>query len=132
MYRFARAMRVHCPMLVPPVPADAVAPHLVIQDLIVGRGALAQDGDRIRVHYVAKLLDGTQFDSSRDRRVPLEFSLGMGAILEGLEQGVRGMRVGGLRKLTIPAELAYARHGAPGPAPAATTLVYDVELLKVE
>jgi hypothetical protein len=53
MYRAARAMRVHWSMLVPPVPADAVAPHLVIQDLIVGRGALAQDGDRIRVHYVA-------------------------------------------------------------------------------
>ena len=132
MYRRARSKRVDWLMLVPPVPADAVAPHLVIQDLIVGRGALAQDGDRVRVHYVAKLLDGTQFDSSRDRRTPLEFSLGMGAILEGLEQGVRGMRVGGLRKLTIPAELAYVRHGAAGPGPAATTLVYDVELLKVE
>lgn len=115
-----------------PVPADAIAPHVVIQDLIVGRGALAQDGDRIRVHFVAKRLDGSRFDSSRDRRVPLEFSLGMGVVAKGLEQGVRGMRVGGMRKLTIPAELAYAQDGAAGSVPADGTLVYDVELLKVE
>ncbi len=114
-------------------PADAIAPHVVIQDLIVGRGALAQEGDRIKVHYVGKLLDGTQFDSSRDRRSPLEFSLGMGAVARGLDYGVRGMRVGGMHKLTVPAELALPEHGAAAAAaPANATVVYDVELLKVE
>lgn len=119
-------------MITRPAPADAIAPHVVIQDLIVGRGALAQDGDRIKVHYVGKYLDGTQFDSSRDRRVPLEFALGMGTVPKGLDQGVRGMRVGGMRKLTIPAELTYAEHGTAGAAPSQVTVVYDVELLKVE
>lgn len=119
-------------MIVRPVPADAIAPSVVIQDLIVGRGALAQEGDRIKVHCVGKLLDGTEFDSSRNRRVPVEFAIGMGTVIKGLELGVRGMRVGGMRKLTIPAELAYAEHGAAPNLPAQVTLVYDVELLKVE
>ncbi|HEX7250874.1 MAG TPA: FKBP-type peptidyl-prolyl cis-trans isomerase [Burkholderiales bacterium] len=112
-------------------PADAIAPELVMQDLIVGRGPLALPGDTIRVHYVAKLLDGTLYDSSRERRQPLEFALGMGTVMKGLEDGVRGMRVGGMRKLVIPCEHAYLEHGAP-PLPVGGTVVYDVELLKVQ
>jgi FKBP-type peptidyl-prolyl cis-trans isomerase len=119
-------------MITRPLPPDAIAPGVVIQDLIVGRGALAQDGDRIRVHYVGKLLDGSQFDSSRDRRVPLEFALGMGAVMKGLDEGVKGMRVGGLRKLTIPPEHAVRDRDGAGVVPPRATLVYDVELLKVE
>ena len=116
--------------MVRPTPADAVAPALIIQDLIVGRGALAQAGDTIRVHYVAKRLDGTEVDSTRERRHPIEFAVGMGAVIKGLDDGVKGMRVGGLRKLTIPVEYSYAEHGHAGPSP--TTVVYDVELLKVQ
>lgn len=103
-----------------------------MQDLIVGRGTLALAGDMIRVHYVAKLLDGTPFDSSRERRQPLEFAVGMGTVMKGLEDGVRGMRVGGLRKLAIPVEHAYLEHGRAGTLPARATLVYDVELLRVQ
>jgi peptidylprolyl isomerase len=115
----------------PASPADAIAPELVMQDLIVGRGAPALPGDTIRVHYVAKLLDGTPVYSSRENRQPVEFAVGMGTVLKGLEDGVRGMRVGGMRKLVIPCEHAYLEHGAP-PLPAGGTVVYDVELLKVQ
>jgi FKBP-type peptidyl-prolyl cis-trans isomerase len=119
-------------MILRPAPADAVHAALVIQDLIVGRGALAQPGDTICVHYVAKRLDGTEVDSSRERRLPREFAVGMGTVIKGLDEGVQGMRVGGLRKLTIPAEYAYAEHGRPASPAQPTTLVYDVELLKVQ
>ena len=80
---------------------------LVIKDVVVGRGAEAKAGDDIVVHYVGKVLDGNQFDSSRQRQDPLDFSLGAGDVIKGLDQGVAGMRVGGRRKLTIPAEMAY-------------------------
>lgn len=114
-----------------PLPADAITPHVVIQDLIVGRGALAQDGDEVVVHYVARLLGGTEFDSSRERRQPLGFALGMGVVIQGLHEGLRGMRVGGMRKLTIPAELGYGARGWGSAVPPDATLVYEVELLKV-
>lgn len=114
-----------------PDPADSIAACLVIQDTIVGRGALAADGDEIVVHYVGRLLDGKQFDSSRERRDPLDFSVGGGDVIKGLDAGVRGMRVGGMRKLTIPAEFAYGEHGCGGVIPPHATLVFDVELLEV-
>ena len=117
-------------MFAKPPPADAIAPKVVIQDLIVGRGALAQEGDQVLVHYVAKLLNGQEFESTRELRRPLSFSLGMGTTIQGLHDGLRGMRVGGLRKLAIPAELAYGARGCNGVPPNAT-LLYDVELLKV-
>jgi FKBP-type peptidyl-prolyl cis-trans isomerase len=104
---------------------------LVQQDLIVGRGALAEDGVEIKVHYVGRILDGKQFDSSRNRRDPLDFEVGSGLVIKGLDQGVRGMRVGGLRKLTIPAALAYGDQGCGGVIPPGATLVFDVELLEV-
>ncbi len=113
-----------------PSPA-AVPARLVIQELIVGRGALAERGDDVVMHYVGKLLDGTQFDSSRVRRDPLAFSLGAGDLIKGLDQGVEGMRVGGMRKITIPAELAYGESGCGGVIPPGATLVFDVELLEV-
>jgi FKBP-type peptidyl-prolyl cis-trans isomerase len=105
---------------------------VIIKDLIVGRGAEAQAGDEIVVHYVGKVVDGAQFDSSRERRDPLDFSLGAGDVIKGLDEGVQGMRVGGLRKLTIPAELAYGEHGCGGVIPPNATLEFDVELLEVQ
>ena len=118
-------------MILRPPPADAISPHVVIQDLIVGRGALAQEGDEVVVHYVARLLTGKEFDSSRERRAPLGFALGMGVVIQGLHDGLKGMRVGGMRKLTIPAELGYGALGQGNAVPPNATLVYDVELLKV-
>lgn len=111
--------------------ADTLAACVTIQDMIVGRGTLAEDGDEILVHYVGRLLDGKQFDSSRERRDPLDFSLGAGDVIKGLDAGVKGMRVGGMRKLTIPAELAYGEHGCGGVIPPHAALVFDVELLDV-
>ena len=119
-------------MLVRPPPADGVLPALVIQDLSLGRGALAQPGDKVAIHYVVKRLDGSLCETTHDRPQPLEFTLGMGSVIRGLDEGVTGMRVGGVRKLTVPMEFGYARHGRhPAVLPAAT-LVYDVELLGVQ
>ena len=112
-------------------PSAAVPAHVVVQDLILGRGALAERGDDVVVHYVGKLLDGKQFDSSRNRRDPLGFSLGAGDLIKGLDQGIEGMRVGGMRKITIPAEFAYGDSGCGGVIPPGATLVFDVELLEV-
>ncbi|HYD58509.1 MAG TPA: FKBP-type peptidyl-prolyl cis-trans isomerase [Burkholderiales bacterium] len=118
-------------MIRPPLPADAIEPNVVIHDLIVGRGALAQEGDDVIVHYVARLLSGKEFDSSRERRQPLRFALGMGEAIQGMHDGLKGMRVGGLRKLTIPADLAYGQRGLGESVPPNATLVYEVELLRV-
>ena len=112
-------------------PYDFIPGALVIEDLTVGHGRLAETGDDIVVHYVGRLLDGRQFDSSRSRRDPLDFALGAGDVIKGLDQGLQGMRVGGVRKLTIPAELAYGEHGCGGVIPPNATLVFDVELLEI-
>lgn len=118
-------------MSTPPDAVDTLAACVTIRDTVVGRGPLAEDGDEIVVHYVGRLLDGRQFDSSRQRRDPLDFSLGAGDVIKGLDAGVKGMRVGGMRKLTIPPELAYGEHGCGGVIPPHATLVFDVELLEV-
>lgn len=112
-------------------PYDFIPGGLIIEDVTLGRGAIAEHGDDIVVHYVGKLLDGQQFDSSRSRRDPLDFALGAGDVIKGLDQGVQGMRVGGVRKLTIPAELAYGEQGCGGVIPPNATLVFDVELLEI-
>ena len=114
------------------VPYDFIPGGLVIQDLIVGRGATAESGDDIVVHYVGRIASsGQQFDSSRNRRDPLDFALGAGDVIKGLDQGVPGMKVGGMRKLTIPANLAYGDQGCGGVIPPGATLEFDVELLEV-
>lgn len=112
-------------------PYDFIPGGLVIEDLVVGRGALAESGNDIVVHYVGTILGGKQFDSSRNRKDPLDFSLGAGDVIKGLDQGVQGMRVGGRRKLTVPAELAYGDQGCGGVIPPHATLVFDVELLEI-
>jgi len=104
---------------------------LEIEDLREGTGAEACAGQRVTVHYVGTLTDGSKFDSSRDRGEGFTFKLGAGQGIKGWDQGVAGMKVGQLRKLTIPAELAYGARGFPPVIPPNATLVFEVELLAV-
>ena len=105
---------------------------LQIEDTKVGSGPEAQPGQRVSVHYTGTLTDGTKFDSSRDRNEPFEFRLGAGEVIPGWDQGVKGMRVGGTRKLTIPPDLAYGAQGSGGAIPPNAALKFDIELLGVK
>lgn len=105
---------------------------LQIEDIRVGTGAEAKAGQMVSVHYVGTLTDGKKFDASRDRGKPFDFPLGGGRVIKGWDQGVAGMKVGGLRKLTIPPELGYGKAGAGGVIPPNATLVFEVELLGVK
>jgi FKBP-type peptidyl-prolyl cis-trans isomerase len=105
---------------------------LKYEEVKVGHGALAQDGKNVKVHYTGTLTDGTKFDSSRDRGEPIPFTLGAGMVIPGWDEGIAGMKVGGQRKLTIPANLAYGDNPPPGaPIPPGATLLFDVELMDV-
>jgi FKBP-type peptidyl-prolyl cis-trans isomerase len=104
---------------------------LKIEDLKVGTGAEAKAGQHVTVHYVGTLTNGSKFDSSRDRNEGFDFTLGAGQVIKGWDQGVAGMKVGGLRKLTIPPELGYGKRGFPPVIPPDSTLVFEVELLAV-
>jgi FKBP-type peptidyl-prolyl cis-trans isomerase len=102
------------------------------EDLKVGTGVEAVSGKQVTVHYEGTLTDGTKFDSSRDRGKGFSFRLGGGQVIKGWDQGVAGMKVGGLRKLTIPSDLAYGDRGFPPVIPPKATLVFEVELLSVD
>ena len=106
-------------------------PRFMTNDTVIGTGDVAVSGTRITVHYVGRLVDGTVFDSSIARNEPFQFVLGAGQVIQGWEEGIVGMRVGGKRTLTISPELGYGAN-ANGPIPANSTLIFDVELLKVE
>lgn len=110
---------------------DTMNDNFKIEDTQVGTGDLATAGKTITVHYTGTLTDGTKFDSSVDRGEPFVFVLGSGQVIEGWEKGFDGMKVGGKRKLTIPASMGYGNR-AIGGIPANSTLLFDVELLKVE
>ena len=105
---------------------------LIKEDLVVGTGADATSGQKVTVHYTGWLMNGTKFDSSKDRRDPFVFSLGKGQVIKGWDEGVQGMKVGGKRKLTIPPAMGYGSRGAGGVIPPNATLVFEVELLGVE
>jgi FKBP-type peptidyl-prolyl cis-trans isomerase FkpA len=111
---------------------------LQYEDTVPGTGAEATAGNQVRVHYTGWLYDptaknsrGKKFDSSKDRGVPFRFGLGGGQVCRGWDEGVQGMKVGGTRVLTIPAELGYGARGAGGVIPPNATLIFDVELLAV-
>ena len=105
---------------------------LQIDDVKVGTGDEAKAGQSVTVHYVGTLTDGSKFDSSRDRGSGFTFRLGAGQVIQGWDQGVAGMKVGGVRKLTIPPELGYGARGYPPVIPPNSTLVFEVELLGVK
>jgi len=102
---------------------------LIMEDLVVGTGTAAASGQKVTVHYTGWLTNGTKFDSSKDRGDPFVFSLGKGQVIQGWDQGVQGMKVGGVRKLIIPSALGYGARGAGGVIPPNATLKFDVELL---
>lgn len=107
------------------------ASGLYYRDLAVGTGDEAVGGMTVTVDYEGWLANGTKFDSSLDRGQPFTFQLGVGFVIEGWDEGVAGMRVGGTRKLVIPPHLAYGAAGAPPTIPGNATLVFDVQLLGV-
>jgi peptidylprolyl isomerase len=128
----------------PPAPAgsstkstsDSAIPktvdHLIKKDIKVGTGKEAKAGDTVTVNYKGTLTDGSQFDSSYDRNEPFTFQLGAGNVIKGWDEGVQGMKVGGKRQLIIPSDLGYGAQGMPPKIPGNATLVFEVELLKVE
>jgi FKBP-type peptidyl-prolyl cis-trans isomerase FkpA len=124
------------------LPLLAVAGELTelqVMDLEEGTGQVAEAGAVAVVHYTGWLYDaaaedqkGRKFDSSVDRGQPFRFPLGGGRVIEGWDQGVAGMKVGGKRRLVIPADMAYGQRGAGNVIPPGATLVFDVELLGLE
>jgi len=118
----------------PPKGKGSPPSQLVVQDLVVGKGKKAAEGDLVSVQYVGVLFDnGKEFDASwkgaRPGR-PFQFPLGSGQVIPGWDQGVPGMRVGGRRKLIIPADLAYGAQGYPPAIPANAALIFDIDLKK--
>ncbi|HEU0087067.1 MAG TPA: FKBP-type peptidyl-prolyl cis-trans isomerase [Pseudonocardiaceae bacterium] len=114
------------------VPEGPAPTRLVIEDQVVGDGAEATPGSHIAAHYVGvSHTTGRQFDASWDRGVPLEFQLGTGRVIQGWDDGITGMRVGGRRRLTVPPHLAYGDRGAGGVIKPGETLVFVVDLVSV-
>jgi peptidylprolyl isomerase len=101
-------------------------------DLVEGTGPRPKTGETVRVHYTGWLKSGQKFDSSHDRGQPLTFPIGRGRVIKGWDEGVGTMKVGGKRKLVIPAHLGYGAQGAGGVIPPGATLIFEVELLGIE
>ncbi len=111
------------------MPSTTTLSGLIIEDISLGDGDAAASGQDVTVHYTGWLTDGKKFDSSKDRDDPFVFALGGRQVIAGWDEGVQGMKVGGVRKLTIPPQLGYGARGAGGVIPPNATLVFEVELL---
>jgi FKBP-type peptidyl-prolyl cis-trans isomerase len=105
--------------------------RMVIDDIKIGTGPEVEEGDTVSVHYVGTFQGGEEFDNSKKRGAPLEFRVGSQMVIEGWDQGLVGMQVGGERVLVIPPELGYGAT-AVGPIPANSTLVFTIELLEIK
>ena len=111
---------------------DKIMDQLKIEDITVGTGAEAVNGKKVTVNYLGSLTNGKKVESSYDRGTPFTFNLGAGQVIQGWDMGVAGMKVGGKRRLTIPANLGDGDRGAGSDIPPGATLVFEVELLKVD
>jgi FKBP-type peptidyl-prolyl cis-trans isomerase len=106
---------------------------VVVEDIVVGKGRWVENGSKVTAHYTGRLANGTEFDSSYERGRPVTFRVGRGEVIKGWDRGLIGMRVGGKRRLRVPPELAYGKKGAgKGSIPPNSTLVFEIELLRVE
>lgn len=114
-----------------PIP-NPLPTTLTGQDTVVGTGAEAVPGKTVTVNYVGMLPDGKVFDSTSAHGQPFSFKLGAGQVIKGWDQGIAGMKVGGKRRLIIPASLAYGNQAVGGVIPANATLIFDIELLQVQ
>jgi FKBP-type peptidyl-prolyl cis-trans isomerase FkpA len=112
--------------------ATTTSSGLQVIDEVVGSGQEAKTGDMVSVNYTGWLADGTKFDSSYDRNQAFDFTLGAGDVIQGWDEGVVGMKVGGKRKLIIPPDLAYGATGYPPMIPANATLTFEVELVSIK
>ena len=106
-------------------------PQVTVSDEVTGTGDLALSGNRVVVHYTGRFVDGKVFDSSVTRGEPFQFVLDSGQVIKGWDQGIAGMKVGGKRIISVPPELGYGANDY-GPIPGGSTLIFEVELLKVE
>jgi peptidylprolyl isomerase len=117
---------------IPPAPGAMHAQYTMrYVDVAIGTGKVAEAGKVFSVHYTGWLVDGTKFDSSRDKNEPLSFEQGKRKVIPGWDAGFEGMRVGGKRRLFIPYQLAYGEKGR-GKIPPKAELIFDVELMDVE
>ena len=106
---------------------------LETEDVVVGKGREAKTGDTVHVQYTGTLMNGKKFDSSYDHGGdPFKFTLGKGEVIKGWDQGVAGMKVGGKRRLKIPASLGYGDKGSPPSIPGGAGLIFDVELVSID
>lgn len=105
---------------------------LKIEDLKIGQGKEVKGGDVITVHYLGKLTNDQKFDSSYDRNQPFETQIGVGQVIQGWDEGLLGLKVGGKRKLTIPPELGYGEQGAGAAIPPNSTLIFEIELISIK
>lgn len=112
------------------LPNNEGVSEMKIEDTVVGTGDAVKNGDTVSVHYTGTLTDGTKFDSSLDRDQPFSFVVGGGQVIQGWEEGLVGMQAGGKRKLTIPSDKGYGPRGQ-GTIPPNATLIFDIELLKI-
>src|SRR3989338_9553391 len=110
---------------------NEIMANFKVEDVVVGTGAEAKNGNTVSVHYTGTFTDGKKFDSSLDRGEPFSFTLGAGEVVQGWEQGILGMRVGEKRKLIIPPGLAYGEKGI-GVIPPNAVLIFEVELLEIK